>query len=477
MLQESAIALDRETVSKFSSKFQGEVITPSDAGYDAARTIYNAMIDKHPALIVRCASPTDVAAAVAFARDNQLDLAIRGGGHNGAGLALVDDGLVIDLSPMKDIQIDAVARTVRVGGGCTWGEVDQATHAHGLAVPSGIISTTGVGGLTLGGGLGYLSRAYGLTIDNLLAVDMVLADGRFVTANKDENPDLFWAVRGGGGNFGVITSFLFQAHPVATVYGGPIIWPIDQTEEILRWYLDYIAGAPENISGWFGIHRVPTGSPLPAQLHGAHGCVIVWCYTGPMEEAEAVFRPIRALGTPVLDLAGPLPFPQLQSMFDQLYYPPGLHWYWKADFFNEVTDEAIDLHLKFGSNLPSELCTMHLYPINGAVHRVGRAATAFSYRDVMFAQVIVGVDSNPANVDKVSQWARQYWAALHPYSAGGAYVNMMMEEGHDRVKASYRDNYQRLVAVKNKYDPNNLFHVNQNIEPDGRHDSAFGSGR
>ena len=466
MMQGAVVTLDRETVDRLSAGLQGDLITPDDAGYDDARTLYNAMIDKHPALIVRCAHAADVAAAVAFARQNQLDVAIRGGGHNGAGLAMVDDGLVIDLSPMKAIHVDPAARTVRVAGGCTWGEVDQATHAHGLAVPSGIISTTGVGGLTLGGGLGYLSRAYGLTIDNLLAVDVVLADGRLVTASEDENPDLFWAVRGGGGNFGVVTSFLFQARPVGMVYGGPIIWPIDETDTILRWYLDFIADAPENISGWFGIHRVPTGSPLPAELHSAHGCVITWCYTGPMEAAEEVFRPIRALGTPVLDLAGPLPFPQLQSMFDQIYYPPGLQWYWKADFFNEVNDEAIALHLKFGSNLPSELCTMHLYPINGAVQRVDRTATAFSYRDVTFAQVIVGVDSDPANVDQVTQWARQYWAALHPHSAGGAYVNMMMEEGQDRVEAAYRDNYRRLVAVKNKYDPDNLFHINQNIKPD-----------
>ncbi len=466
MMQGAVVTLDRETVDHLAAGLQGDLITPADAGYDEARTLYNAMIDKHPALIVRCANAADVAAAVAFARHNKLDVAIRGGGHNGAGLAMVDDGLVIDLSPMKAIHIDTAARTVRVAGGCTWGEVDQATHAHGLAVPSGIISTTGVGGLTLGGGLGYLSRAHGLTIDNLLAVDIVLADGRLVTASENENPDLFWAVRGGGGNFGVVTSFLFQGQPVGMVYGGPIIWPIDQTETILRWYLDFIANAPENISGWFGIHRVPTGSALPAELHGAHGCVTVWCYTGPMEEAEAVFRPIRALGTPVLDLAGPLPFPQLQSMFDQLYYPPGLQWYWKADFFNEVNDEAIALHLKFGSNLPSELCTMHLYPINGAVDRVGRTDTAFSYRDVTFAQVIVGVESDPANVDQVTQWARQYWAALHPHSAGGAYVNMMMEEGQGRVEAAYRDNYRRLAAVKKKYDPDNLFHINQNIKPD-----------
>ena len=234
------------------------------------------------------------------------------------------------------------------------------------------------------------------------------------------------------------------------VYGGPIIWPIDQAEEIMRWYLDFIKDAPEDIYGWFGFHRVPTGSPLPEALYGAHGCVICWCYTGPMEKAEEVFKPIRALGTPALDLAGPLPFPALQSMFDQIYYPPGLQWYWKADFVKEVGEEAIALHLQYGSDLPSELCTMHLYPINGAVHRVGENDTAFSYRDMTFSSVIVGVDADPANAERVSQWARNYWGALHPFSAGGGYVNFMMEEGQDRVRATYRDNYRRLATIKHK---------------------------
>jgi len=379
----------------------------------------------------------------------------------------VDDGLVIDLSLMNGIHVDPQTHTVRVQGGATWGEVDHTTHAFGLAVPSGIISTTGVGGLTLGGGHGYLSRKYGLTVDNLLEVDMVLADGRFVTASEEENTDLFWAVRGGGGNFGVVTSFLFQAHPVDMVYGGPIIWPIDQANKIMRWYRDFIADAPEDLYGWFGFHRVPTGSPLPEELHGKHGCVITWCYTGPMEKAEEIFKPIRELGTPVLDMAGPIAYPALQSMFDELYYPPGLQWYWKADFVRELSDEAIELHNKYGSDLPTELCTMHLYPINGAVHDVGRNETAFSYRDVTWSRVIVGVDPDPANANRISTWANDYWAALHPHSAGGGYVNFMMEEGQSRIQATYRDNYERLVEVKDKYDPDNLFHVNQNIKPHG----------
>lgn len=463
----TAIALDEETVNTFEAGLRGDVIKPADPDYEQARTIYNAMIDKEPGFIARCENVADVITAVNFAREHGLDLAIHGAGHNGAGLAMVDDGLVIDLSPMKGIRVDPKARTVRVEGGCTWGEVDHATHPFGLAVPSGIISTTGVAGLTLGGGHGYLSRKYGLTIDNLLEVDVVLADGRLLTANEEENEDLFWAVRGGGGNFGVVTSFLFRAHPVETVYGGPIIWPIDQAEEIMRWYRDFISDAPEDLFGWFGFHRVPTGSPLPEKLHGKHGCVITWCYTGPLDKAAEVFEPIRALGTPVLDMAGPMPYPALQSMFDEMYYPPGLQWYWKADFVKELSDEAIDLHKEYGSNLPTERCTMHLYPINGAVHRIGRNDTAFSFRDVTWSRVIVGVDEDPANAERITQWAKDYWQALHPLSAGGGYVNFMMEEGQDRIQATYRDNYQRLVAVKNKYDPDNLFHVNQNIKPTG----------
>lgn len=366
---------------------------------------------------------------------------------------------------MNNVEVDPHARTVRVQGGATWGAVDNATHAHGLAVPSGIISTTGVGGLTLGGGHGYLTRKYGLTIDNLLQVEMVLADGSTISASEQQNPDLFWAIRGGGGNFGVVTTFLFKAHPVHTVYGGPIIWPIDRGAELMRWYRDFIARAPRDLYGWFGFHRVPTGSPLPQELHGAHGCVGVWCYSGPLEQAEEIFAPIRAVAPVVLDLMAPLPFPALQSMFDEMYYPPGLQWYWKADFVNEISDEAIAIHEQFGANLPSELCTMHLYPIDGAVHDVAPDDTAFSYRDAAFSRVIVGVDPYPQNAARVSQWAKDYWQALHPFSAGGGYVNFMMEEGQERIKATYRDNYTRLAAVKAKYDPYNLFHVNQNIKP------------
>ncbi len=451
--------------SALKANLRGELIQPNDEGYDAARKVYNGMIDKHPALIARCADVADVIAAVNFAREHNLLVSIRGGGHNAGGLGVCDDGLVIDLSLIRYTHVDPVARTVRVGGGCTWGDVDHATHAFSLAVPSGIISTTGVGGLTLGGGLGYLTRKYGLAIDNLIAADVVLADGRLVTANESRNADLFWALRGGGGNFGVVTSFLFKANPVHTVYGGPMLWEMDQAPAVMKWYREFIMQAPDDLYGFFAFLIVPPGPPFPEHLHSKNMCGVVWCYTGPMELAEATFKPIREKFPPALDFAGPIPHPALQSMFDALY-APGLQWYWKADFVNELSDEAIERYIQHGSRLPTMQSTMHLYPVNGAAHRVGRNDTAWSYRDATWAEVIVGVDPDPANRNLIVNWARQYWEDVHPYSAGGAYVNFMMEEeGQERVKASYRDNYERLVAIKRKYDPTNFFRVNQNIKP------------
>ena len=456
--------IDEATISEFKASLRGQLIQPGDEGYDAARKVYNGMIDRRPRLIARCADAADVITAVRFGREHDLLVAVRGGGHNGAGLGVCDDGLVIDLSPIKYARVDPAARTVRAGGGSTWGDVDHATHAFGLATPTGIISTTGVGGLTLGGGVGNLTRQYGLTIDNLLAADMVLADGRFVTASAEENPDLFWAIRGGGGNFGVVTSFLFRSHPVHTDYGGPMLWDLAQSTEVMQWYREFITQAPEDINGWFAFMTVPPGPPFPEHLHNRKVCGIVWCYTGPLEQAEARFKPIRGFLPPVLDFVGPIPHPALQSMFDALY-PPGLQWYWKADFVNELSDEAIAVQLKHGSELPTMYSGTHLYPVNGAAGRVSKDATAWDYRDATWAQVIVGVDPDPRNKDRLITWARQYWEAVHPYSAGGAYVNFMMDEGADRVKATYRGNYARLAAIKHKYDPTNLFRVNQNIKP------------
>src|SRR5271170_4530404 len=456
--------LSKAAIAALRGSLRGKLIEPGDPSFDEARKVYNAMINRSPRLIAQCADVADVMAAVKFGREEKLLMAIRGGGHNAGGLGVCDDGLVIDLSPMSYVCVDPKKKTVLVGGGALWRDVDHATHAFGLAVPSGIISTTGVAGLTLGGGIGYLTRRYGLTIDNLLAVEMVLADGRFVTASVKENADLFWAVRGGGGNFGVVTSFLFKARPVQTVYGGPMLWRMEDAAEIMRWYRNFIVKASEDIYGLFAFHTVPPWAPFPEHLHNKKMCSIVWCYTGAMKKAEKVFRPIRGFKTPALDLAGPIPHPALQSMFDRLY-PPGMQWYWKADFVRALSNESITQHLKYAAKLPTMQSAMHLYPINGAASRVKNSATPWSYRDAMWASVIVGVDPDPANKEKISMWAKDYWSALHPYSAGGAYINFMMDEGEDRVRATYGKNYGRLAKIKKRYDPTNFFRVNQNIKP------------
>ena len=453
------------TLQAYRAQLRGTLLQPGDADYEQARKVYNAMIDKRPRLIARCADVADVIASVNFARQDKLLLAVRGGGHNGGGLGVCDDGLVIDLSAMRGIRVDPRAHTVRVEGGCRWGDVDHATHAFGMATPAGIISTTGVGGLTLGGGIGHLSRRFGLTIDNLLSVDVVLPDGRFVTANDKENEDLFWAVRGGGGNFGVVTSFEFRLHALSTVVAGPTLWPLERSAEIMKWYRDFIVKAPTELNGFFAFLTVPPGPPFPEQLHLKKMCGVVWCYSGDPAQADKVLEPVRAT-QPALYGVGPMPYPMLQSAFDALY-PPGHQWYWRADFVNELPDEAIALHVEHGSRMPTMQSTMHLYPIDGAVHRVGRKDTPFIYRDAKWAAVIVGVDPDPANADRIAQWCKDYWDALHPHSAGGAYVNFMMDEGQERVQATYRDHYPKLAALKEKYDPGNLFRVNQNIKPAG----------
>ena len=458
--------IDQATIEEFKASLRGQLIQPSDEDYKEACKIYNAMIDRRPGMIACCADVADVMAAVNFAREHDVLVAIRGGGHNGPGLGTCDDGLVIDLSPIKYTRVDPQARTVQVGGGCTWGDVDHATHAFGLATPSGVVSTTGVGGLTLGGGHGYLTRKYGLTIDNLLAADMVLADGSFVTVSAEKNQDLFWAIRGGGGNFGVVTEFRFQLHPVHTIVGGPTLWHQEQTTEVMQWYRDFMQEAPEDLYGFFAILTVPPGPPFPEELHLKKMCGVVWCYTGPEAKAEEVFQPISEFGPPAMYGIQPMPYPALQGAFDALY-PPGLQWYWKGDFVNELTDEAIALHVKHGYEMPTMHSTMHLYPIDGKTHQVGTDETPWDYRRAKWSKVIAGVDPDPENTEAITAWAKEYWEALHPHSAGGAYVNFMMEEGEDRVKATYGSNYERLAAIKQKYDPTNLFQVNQNIKPAG----------
>jgi FAD/FMN-containing dehydrogenase len=456
--------LSPEALEAYRGGLRGAFCLPGDPGYDEARTLWNAMIDRHPAAVVRAASAADVMRTVRLASEHKLLLAVRGGGHNIAGNAVCEGGLMLDLSLMKSIRVNPGARTARVEPGARLADLDRESQAFGLAVPVGINSTTGVAGLTLGGGFGWLSRKHGLTIDNLISADVVTAKGELLHASASANADLFWAIRGGGGNFGVVTSFLFRGHPVQNVYGGPIFWPIDKGPELLRFWRDFIEKAPEDINGWFGFATVPPVPMFPAEHHLKKVAVVTWCYTGDIAKADQVFKPIRQFSPPLMDFCGPIPFPVLQSLFDGLY-PAGLQWYWKADFFQELSEKAIDLHVKYGERLPSPHSTMHIYPINGAAQRVGKEDTAFSFRDARFAEVIVGVDPDPANNPRLMQWAKDYWLALHPFSSGGGYINMMMDEGEDNVKAAYRDNYARLAQVKRKYDPGNLFRVNQNIKP------------
>jgi FAD/FMN-containing dehydrogenase len=454
-------------LEELAAALHGTVITPDDAAYDEARAVYNAMIDKHPAAIARCADTADVITAVRFANEHHLEITVRGGAHNAAGHAMWDGALAIDLSLLRSTNVDPANHTVRVDPGCTWSDVDHATVAFGMAVPSGFLASTGVAGLTLGGGIGYLSRRFGLTVDSLLSADVVLADGTFVTASENSHPDLFWALRGGGGNFGIVTSFTFRCHDIGehgTVIAGPVLYDFADTAEVMRWYRALLPSLPEELSGWIGLITIPPAPPFPEELWGRKSCAIVWCYTGKHEGSDAMLETIKSYGSPLLVGLQPMPFSVLQSAFDGLY-PAGLQWYWRADFFNEITDAAIDVHCRYGAQLPSGHSTMHLYPIDGAASRVATDATAFAYRDGGWAGIIVGVDPDPANAATISQWTRDYWDELHPHSAGGAYVNFMMDEGEDRVRASYRSNYDRLAQVKRRYDPQNTFHINQNIRP------------
>jgi FAD/FMN-containing dehydrogenase len=452
-----------ELTATLRSRLRGRVLDAEDADYDEVRALYNAMIDKRPRVIAQCVDAADVAETVRFAREAGLDLAVRGGGHNGPGLGSVEDGVLLDLSAMRGVIVDPDARTARVLGGSLVGDVDHATAAFGLAAPFGIISTTGVGGLTLGGGIGNLTRKLGLSIDNVLGCDVVLADGSFVHANENENQDLCWALRGGGGNFGVVTSFTFRLSSVPSIVGGPTLWTLDRAPEILRWYRDFLPNAPEDLGGWFAFLTVPPVAPFPEELQMQKVCGVVWCYGGAPEDAEEAFRPVREL-RPDLDGLMTMPVSALNAAFDPLY-PAGDQWYWRADFFDRLSDEAIEAHCDFAARLPTPQSTMHLYPVDGAASRVSSEATAWAYRDAKWGQVMVGVDHDPAKADELKEWTIAYWEALHPHSMGGAYVNMMMEEGNDRIRATYGGNYDRLAQVKRKYDPDNLFHVNQNIAP------------
>ncbi len=457
---------DLASLPELSAKITGGVVRPGDPDYDDARRVHNAMIDRHPVLIARCASVADVQTALEAGRRSGLPVAVRGGGHNGPGFGTVDGGIVIDLSPMDGVEVDPQRRTVRVQGGATWRAVDAATHEHGLATVSGIISSTGVGGLTLGGGHGYLSRRHGLTIDNLLEAEVVLADGTIVRAAEDEHPELFWALRGGGGNFGIVTSFTFRLHPVGNVICGPTAWPISAMGDVLQWYREFMPSQDDDMYGFFAAMTVPPVPTFPEVFHLHKACAVVWCYLGDPAGAEEAFAPVRAM-EPAFDGIHEAPFPGLQSAFDGLY-PRGLQSYWRGDFFRTIPDAAVEAHVRFSEELPTMLSTMHIYPVDGAVNRVPADQTPWSYRDATFSQVILGCDPDPAQAATLKQWAVEYSDAVHPDSTGAAYVNFMMgDEGDERVRATYGDNYDRLRQIKAAYDPHNLFRVNHNIPPAG----------
>ncbi len=458
--------MQQEKIAQLGQALRGQLIGREDRDYDTARQLYNAAIDKRPLLIARCLDAADVVAAVNFGRDNGLPIAVRGGGHSGPGLGSVDDGLVIDTSMLRGVRVDPRSSTVRVGAGCVTGDVDHATHAFGLAVPFGIISTTGVAGLTLSGGHGYLSRQYGLASDNLLEADVVLADGSFVTASETDHPDLLWGLRGGGGNFGVVTSFLFRAHPAKMIYGGPIAWELSDAAGIMRWYREFQQSAPVEFCVFLGLQAIPPSAPFPEEHWNKKICVLMLVHNGAPDAAERDAQALReALPKPIIDWAGPMPYTTAQSLFDGLY-PAGLQWYWKGDFVKTLSDAAISAHLEQAAKRTSTLSAMHLYPVDGAVHRPARDASAWNTRDATWSMVIVAADPDPARLAELRQWGRAYWEAVHPYDMAGAYPNFMMDdEGQARLMASYGDNYPRLVALKQKFDPKNLFHVNHNIRP------------
>jgi FAD/FMN-containing dehydrogenase len=452
------------SLGQLQERVAGQVIAAGDSGYDEARVVYNAMIDRRPQAVVRCTGVDDIRAAVIYAHEHGLDLAIRGGSHSVPGFGTVDGGIVIDLSGMRSVDVDARAVTARAEGGATWNDFDTATGAFGLATTGGIISTTGVAGLTLGGGIGYLARGLGLSCDNLISADVVTADGRSVVASQSEHEDLFWALRGGGGNFGVVTSLEFRLSPVSTIYGGPIFFELESIPDVLRFYREFIADAPEQYSGFPAFQIAPPLPFIPENRVGEPFIAMVNCWAGPPEEGERIIQRVRSIASPVAEMIGPMPYPALNSAFDALV-PKGLQHYWKSNFVTELTDAMIDAHTRYGPKVPAVNSTVHIYPINGACHRVPADATAFAYRDANFATVIAGMWPGPADNEANIRWVRDYYEATAPLSEDGGYVNFMAADDQNRVQANYRGNYDRLVDVKRAYDPDNLFHLNQNIQP------------
>jgi FAD/FMN-containing dehydrogenase len=449
---------------------RGELIDQDDPEYEAARAVYNGMIDKRPAAIVRVSQVADVMATINFARDNALELAIRGGGHSAPGFGTIDGGIVLDFVNRIGVRVDPVTQTARTEPGATWADFNYATHAFGLATTGGIVGSTGVTGLPLGGGIGYLARKYGLSCDNLLSADVVTAAGKFLTASRSENEDLFWALRGGGGNFGVVTSLEFQLHPVDLIYGGVIIFSAEDGEQVGQAFRDYLKTAPEEFGAFLGFHQGPPVPFLPEEWHGRPVVVIVGAWTGPIDEGARQWQPLLDAAPVLGSFVGPMPYPALNTLFDPLL-PKGMQAYWKADFLAELSDDALKVAVDYGRRIPSVQSANHFYLIDGAVQRVPQEDTAFAYRNVSFAPVIAGMWNDPADNDANTRWVRDYWTALHPYAEPGGYINFMDADDQNRITDNYGPNYSRLAAVKAKYDPDNFFHINQNIKP--RKESAL----
>jgi FAD/FMN-containing dehydrogenase len=458
-------ALDEQTLETFGTQLRGRLIQPGDPDYETARRVWNGMIDRRPALIVRCAGVADVIAAVNFAREHELLVAVRGGGHNVAGNATCDGGLVIDLSPMKGVRVDPAGRTARAEPGVIWSEFDHETQAFGLATTGGLVSTTGIAGFTLGGGIGWLVRKHGLACDNLRSADVVTADGKLITASPIEHADLFWGVRGGGGNFGVVTSFEYQLHAVGPiVLGGAVFHSLDRAREVLSFYRDYAAQAPDELTTLAAIITAPPLPFIPADLHGKSVIAVAACYAGDPDQGEAALQPLHSFGPPAADVLGPIPYTALQAMFDESA-PPGMHNYWKSHYLEALDDGAIDTILRHAGSLPAPFSQIHLHQLQGAAGRIPRDDTAVGHRDAAYALNVIGTWTEPQESGDQIRWVRDFWADMERFSSG-TYVNFLGDEGQDMVRTAYgADTYARLAALKQKYDPTNFFRLNQNIKP------------
>jgi len=454
-----------QKVAQLQSKLKGQVLLPADVNYHEIRKVWNAMIDRHPAVIVRCADSQDVQSAIVFARENGLELSVRGAGHNIAGSALIDNGLMVDLSTMKSVQIDPLKKTAYVDPGATLRDFDEAAQAHALATPVGINSTTGIAGLTVGGGFGWLTRKYGFTIDNLVSAEVITAKAEKLVTSEDENTDLFWAIRGGGGNFGIVTRFEFRLHPVGPeILAGLIVFPFNQALQVLRQYREFVKSAPEDLSVWAVLRQAPPLPFLPTEVHGKEVVVLPIFYAGDMAKGQKLIEPLRAFGTPYGEHIGPQPYSQWQQAFDPLL-TAGARNYWKSHNFTELGNKALDSIIEFAGKLPSSQCEIFIGLISGAANRVRSDEMAYASRDTKFILNVHSRWENAADDTKCITWAREFFKASAPYAAAGAYVNFMTEDESDRVAAAYGSNYNRLVQIKRKYDPGNVFHLNQNIKP------------